>query len=84
MVFSSRSCYVFFQVPSTSDTPLHVQPICTHHSAYTDTLLSGTPEATFSSTIPQVSSEIMDPPLCQFIKLPDFSYSYYSSSFIFF
>jgi hypothetical protein len=40
------------QVPSTSNTPFHVRTICTHHSAGTDTLLSGTPEAPFSSTTP--------------------------------
>jgi len=75
------------QVPSTSNTPFHVRTICTHHSAGTDTLLSGTPEAPFSSTTPQASSEIVDSPLRQSTrihkstKLPDFFYSYYSSSF---
>jgi hypothetical protein len=51
------------QVPSTSDTPSHVRPIYTHHSLSTDTLLSSTPEVPFSSTTPQASSEIVDPPL---------------------
>jgi len=55
------------QVPSISDTLSYVQPICTHHPAGTDTLLSGTPEAPFSSTTLQASSEIVDPPLRQSI-----------------
>jgi len=38
------------QVSSTSDTPSHVLPICTHHSAATDTLLFDIPEAPFLST----------------------------------
>jgi hypothetical protein len=51
------------------------------------TLLSSTPETPFSSTSSQASSEIVDPPLFQSIrirkstKLPDVSYSCYSSSF---
>jgi len=63
---------------------------CTHNSAGTGTLLSGTPEAPFSSTTSQASSEIVDPPPRQFIrihkstKLLDFAYSCYSSSFTFF
>jgi len=61
------------QVPSTSNIPPHVQPIRTNHSTGTDTLLSSTPEASFSSTVPPVPSEIID--------LPNFAYSYYSSSF---
>jgi hypothetical protein len=85
--FSEDSDSLSFQVPSTSNTPSHVRPICTHHSADIDTLLSGTPEAPFSSTTPQASSEIVDPPLHQTTrihkstKLPDFAYSCYSSSF---
>jgi len=76
-----------FSEDSDSQTSPHVLPICTHNSAGTDTLLSGTFEAPFSSTAPQTSSEIMDPPLRQSIrirkstKLPDFAYSCYSSSF---
>ena len=64
-----------------------MQSICTHNSANTGTLLSRTPEASFSSTAPQASSDIVDPPPCQSIrirksiKLPDFAYSCYSSSF---
>jgi len=65
----------------------HVRPICIHHPTSTDTLLSGTPEAPFSSTAPQASFEIVDSPLRQSIrirkstKLLDFAYSCYSSSF---
>ena len=66
------------QFPSTSNTS---------SQAGTDTLLSGTPEAPSSSIVPQASSEIVDPPLHQSIsirkstKLPNFTYSCYSSSF---
>jgi len=73
-----------------SHTSPHVRPICTHNSAGIDTLLSNTPEAPFSFTAPQTSSEIVDPPLRQSIhirkstKLLDFTYSCYSSSFTFF
>jgi hypothetical protein len=85
--FSEDSDSLSFQVPSTSNTPSHVRPICTHHSAGINTLLSGTLEALFSSTASQASSKIVYPPLCQSIrihksiKLPDFAYSCYSSSF---
>ena len=53
-------------------------------------MLSSTPEAPSSPTIHQAPSEIVDPPLHQSIrirkstKLPDFAYSCYFSSFIFF
>jgi hypothetical protein len=63
------------------------RPICIHHSVGTNTLLFSTPEASFSSTAPQASSKIVDPPLHQSIrihkstKLPDFAYYCYSSSF---
>jgi hypothetical protein len=73
-----------------SDTSPHVRSICTHNSAGTGTLLSGTLEAPFSFTAPQASYEIMDPPPRQSIrirkstKLPNFAYSCYSSSFTFF
>jgi hypothetical protein len=76
-----------FSEDSGNDTSLHVRSICTHNSAGTGTLLSGTPEASFSSIAPQASSEIVDPPSRQSIripkstKLPDFAYSCYSSSF---
>jgi hypothetical protein len=63
--FSKDSDSLSSCVPSTLDTPSHVRPICTHQSAGTDTLLSSTFEAPFSSTAPQTSSEIMDPPQCQ-------------------
>jgi hypothetical protein len=85
--FSEDSGSLSSQVPSTSGTPSHVRLICTHHPAGTNTLLSSTPEAPFSSIAPQASSEIVDPPLRQSIriykstKLPDFAYSCYSSSF---
>jgi len=75
---------------SGNNTSLHLQSICTHNSVGTGTVLSSTPEALFSSTAPQASSEIVDPPPRQFIrickstKLPDFAYSCYSSSFTFF
>jgi hypothetical protein len=88
--FSEDSDSLSSQVPSTLDTPLYAQPIYTHNSTGTDTLLSSTPEALFSSTTPQASFEIMDPPLhqsihiCKSIKLLDFTYSCYSSSFTFF
>jgi hypothetical protein len=52
-----------FSEDSDNDTSPHVRPICTHNFAGTDTLLSGTLEAPFSSTAPQASSEIVDPPL---------------------
>jgi len=77
--FSEDSDSLSFQVPSTS--------IHTDHSAGTDTLLSNAPEAPSSPIVPQASSEIVDPPLRQSIrirkstKLPDFAYSCYSSSF---
>jgi hypothetical protein len=76
-----------FYEDSGNDTSPRVQSICTHKSAGTGTLLSGTPEASFSSIAPQASSEIVDPPPHQSIriskstKLPDFAYSCYSSSF---
>jgi hypothetical protein len=44
--------------------PLHsTRPIRTDISAGTATLLSGRPKAHFSSMVPQVSFEILDPPL---------------------
>jgi len=76
-----------FSKDSGNDTSSHVRSICTHNSAGTGTLLSSTPETPFSSTAPQTSSEIVDPPPRQSIrtrksiKLPDFAYSCYSSSF---
>jgi hypothetical protein len=76
-----------FSEDSGNDTSPNVRSICTHNSAGTGTLLSGTPEAPFSSTASQASSEIVDPPPCQSIrirkstKLPDFANSCYSSSF---
>jgi hypothetical protein len=85
--FSEDSDSLSSQVPSTLDTLSHVRPICTHHSVGTDTLLSGTPEAPFSSAVPQTLFEIVDPPLRQSIhiykstELLDFDYS---SSFTFF
>ena len=75
------------QVSSTSDTHLHVHPICTHNSESIDTLLSSTPESSFSSTTSQALYEIVDPPLCQSTRIHkstkplDFTYSCYSSSF---
>jgi len=77
--FSKDSDSLSSHVPSTLDTLSHVQPICTNHCAGTDTL--------FLSTTPQASSKIVDPPLCQSIcfcisiKLLEFAYSCYSSSF---
>jgi len=74
-----------FSKDSGNDTSLYVRSICTHNSASTGTLISGTPEAPFSSTAPQASSEIVDPPprqsirIRKSIKLPDFAYSCYSS-----
>jgi hypothetical protein len=76
-----------FSEDSGNDTSPYVRSICTHNSAGTGTLLSSTPEASFSSTAPQASFEIVDPPPRQSIhirkstKLPDFAYSCYSSSF---
>jgi len=76
-----------FSEDSGNDTSPYVRSICTHNSAGTDTLLSGTPEAIFSSTAPQTSSKIVNPPPRQSIrihkstKLPDFAYSCHSSSF---
>jgi hypothetical protein len=76
-----------FSEDSGNDTSPYVRSICTQNSAGTGTLLSGTPEALFSFTAPQASSEIVDPPPCQYIrnrksiKLLDFAYSCYSSSF---
>ncbi|KAF8379429.1 hypothetical protein HHK36_028864 [Tetracentron sinense] len=66
------------KVPNTSDTPSHVLPplplhytrrIRTDHSAGTDTLLSGTPEAPSSPMVHQAPSEIVDPPLRQSIRI---------------
>ncbi|KAF8395123.1 hypothetical protein HHK36_019064 [Tetracentron sinense] len=66
------------KVPSTSNTPSHVLPplplhytrrIRTDHSAGTDTLLSGTPEAPSSPMVHQAPSEIVDPPLRQSIRI---------------
>jgi len=73
-LFKNDSDSLSSQVPSTSNIPPHVHPIRTNHSTGTDVLLSNTPEAPFSSTVPPASSEIID--------LPNFAYSYYSSSFI--
>jgi hypothetical protein len=67
--FSEDSDSLSSQVPSTSNTLFHVQLICTHNSASTDTLLSSTPEALFSFTAPQALSEIVDPPLYQSIRI---------------
>jgi hypothetical protein len=75
-------------VPSTSDTPPHVRPIYIHQSIGIDILLSGTPEAPFSSTTPQTLYEIVDKPLHQSIrihkstKLLDFAYSSSFTSFL--
>ena len=75
------------QVPSTSNTSLHGQPIYTHNFASIDTLLSSTLEASFLSISPQTLSEIVDPPLRQSIRIRkstkplDFVYSCYYSSF---
>jgi len=79
-----------FSEDSGNDTSPYVRSICTHNSAGTGTSLSGTPEAPFSFTALQASSEIMDPPLrqsihiCKSTKLPDFTYSSYASLFSFF
>ena len=70
-----------FSEDSGNDTSPHVRSICTHNSAGTGTLLSGTPEAPFLSTAPKTSSEIVDPSPRKSTKLPDFAYSCYSSSF---
>jgi hypothetical protein len=89
-LFSEDSNSLLSQVPSTSDTLLYIRPIYTYHFTGIDTLLSSTPETSFLSTVPQVSSEIVVPPLRQSThirkstKLPYFTYSCYSSSFIFF
>ena len=86
-LFFEDSNNISSHVPSTSDTLSHVRPIYTHYPAGTDTLLSSTPEAPFSSIAPQASSEIVGPPLRRSIcirkstKLPDFVYSCYSTSF---
>jgi len=72
-LFSEDSDSLSSQVPSTSDTPIHVQPICTYNSAGIDTLFSSTPEALFSTTAPQASFEILDPPLRQFIRIRKFT-----------
>ncbi|KAF8406763.1 hypothetical protein HHK36_008855 [Tetracentron sinense] len=74
--FSEDSDSLSSQVPSTSNTPSHVLPplplhytrrIRTDHSAGTDTLLSGTPEASSSPMVHQAPSEVVDPPLRQSI-----------------
>ncbi|KAF8389193.1 hypothetical protein HHK36_025886 [Tetracentron sinense] len=68
----------YLWVPSTSNSPSHVLPplplhytrrIRTDHSAGTDTLLSGTPEAPSSPMVHQAPSEIVDPPLRQSIRI---------------
>jgi len=58
-----------FSEDSGNDTSPHVRSICTHNSAGTGTLLSGTLEAPFSFTAPQASSEIVDPPPRQSIRI---------------
>jgi hypothetical protein len=50
------------QVPSTSNTPPNVRQILIDHSA-TNTLLSHTPEALFSSMVPPTVFKIVDLPL---------------------
>jgi hypothetical protein len=86
-LFSKNFDSLSFQVPSTSNTPPRVRPVCIYHFTGTDTLLSGRPEAPFSSTLPQTSYETVDPPLYQSIcirksiKLLVFAYSCYYSSF---
>ncbi|KAF8401431.1 hypothetical protein HHK36_012370 [Tetracentron sinense] len=76
--FSEDSDSLSSQVPSTSNTPSHVLPplplhytrrIHTDHSAGTDTLLYGTPEAPSSPMVHQAPSEIVDPPLRQSIRI---------------
>jgi hypothetical protein len=72
-----------FSEDSGNDTSPYVRSIYTHNSAGTGTLLSSTSEAPFSSTAPQASFEIVDPPPRQSIrirkstKLPDFAYFCY-------
>jgi len=58
-LFFEDSNNISSQVPSTSYTLSHVRPICTHHPAGTDTLLSGTPEAPFSSTAPKLRLRLL-------------------------
>jgi hypothetical protein len=53
-LFFKDSDNISSQVPSTLDTLFHVRLIYTHHPAGTDTLLSSTPEAPFSSTTPKL------------------------------
>ncbi|KAF8390161.1 hypothetical protein HHK36_024683 [Tetracentron sinense] len=76
--FSEDSDSLSSQVPSTSNTPSHVLPplplhytrrIRTDHSAGTDTLLFGTPEAPSSPMVHQAPSEIVDPPLRESIRI---------------
>jgi ribosomal protein S17E len=77
----------FFSIPSTTHSLTKPEDSNNNNSASIDTLLSNTPKASFSFTAPQASSEIVNPPLRQSIcihkstKLPDFTYSCYSSSF---
>jgi hypothetical protein len=56
------------QVPSTLNTPPHVRQIWIDHST-TNTLLSRTPEALFSSMVPPTVSKIVDLPLHQSIHI---------------
>ena len=85
--FSENSNSLSSQVSSTSNTPPHVRLIHTNHCTSTDSLLSSTPEAPFSSIVPQALSEIIDPALrqsihiCKSTKLSNFAYFCYSSSF---
>jgi len=58
-----------FSEDSGNDTSPYVRSICTHNSASTGTLLSSTPEAPFSSTTPQASSQIVDSPPRQSIRI---------------
>jgi len=76
----------FFEVLVMIPLPCSIN-LYSYAGTGTGTLLFGILEAPFLSTAPQASSEIVDPPLRQsirirkFAKLPDFAYSCYSSSF---
>lgn len=74
--------------PTTSNVhshvpaPLSLQTIRTNHSVSIDTLLTDTPEASSSPTVPQAPSEIVSIHThSKSTKLPDFAFSCYSSSF---
>jgi len=84
--FSEDSNSLLSQVSSASNTPPHVRSIQNNYYAVTDTLLSGTPEDSFSSMVHLTLFEIVDLPLhqsiyiCKSTKLQEFAYTYFKET----